>query len=170
MPDQPVGRLVHYTKENYSGSFSTDLLEQYKLYVQSAENVSARRVSSSRYLLTLNTALVALYSLQAVNLGQSYWTILIPVMGIAASLLWHRIIQSHSNLNTVKFKVIHKLEQHLPVALFDYEWKIAGQGRGKSYSPVTQIERWIPIVFLILHVALIINIVLENVGLADWAK
>ena len=36
----------------YGDSFRSDLLEQYKLYVQSAENVSARRVASSRYLLS----------------------------------------------------------------------------------------------------------------------
>ena len=53
--------LFQFTGETYKGSFGTDLLEQYKLYVQSAENVSARRIASSRYLLTLNVALVALY-------------------------------------------------------------------------------------------------------------
>ena len=36
--------------------------------MQSAENVSARRIASSRYLLTLNTALVALYGIQATTL------------------------------------------------------------------------------------------------------
>ena len=135
MPNQPVGPLVQYTKETYSGSFNTDLLEQYKLYVLSAENVSARRVASSRYLLTLNTALVALYGLQSATLGHSFWAIPIPIMGIAASLLWFRIIKSHRNLNTVKFEIIHELEKHLPVAPFDHEWKIAEKGRGSIYAP-----------------------------------
>ena len=143
MPDQPVKRLVNYTKETYEGSFNTDLLEQYKLYVQSAENISARRLVSSNYLLTLNTALVALYGFQSVSL-KNYLAILIPVMGIFACLLWCRIIKSHRDLNTVKFGIIHELEQHLPVAPFDYEWEKAEQGQGKSYSPVTQIEQWIP--------------------------
>ena len=44
--------LFQFGAEDYGGSFKADLLEQYKLYVQSAENVSARRVQSSRYLLT----------------------------------------------------------------------------------------------------------------------
>ena len=169
MPDQPVRRLFNYTKETYKGSFSTDLLEQYKLYVQSAENVSARRLASSRYLLTLNTALVALYGFQSVSL-ENYFAILIPVIGIFASLLWCRIIKSHRDLNTVKFEIIHELEQHLPVALFDYEWKKVEQGRGKSYRPVTQIEQWIPIAFLVLHFILLIVIVFTNVGLPDYTK
>ena len=58
MSQQSNGCLIHYTKETYGDSFGADLLEQYKMYVQSAENVSARRVASSRYLLTLNIALV----------------------------------------------------------------------------------------------------------------
>ena len=65
-------RLIRHAKDSYEGSFSTDLLEQYKLYVQSAENVSARRVASSRYLLSLNVALAALYGLQSAGFGQSF--------------------------------------------------------------------------------------------------
>ena len=64
MDDKPTQRLIHHSKEAYGDTFGSDLLEQYKLYVQSAENVSARRVASNRYLLTLNAALVALYGLQ----------------------------------------------------------------------------------------------------------
>ena len=52
-------RLVHSTKETYGDAFGPDLLEQYTLYVQSAEQVSARRVASSRYLLTLNRAFLS---------------------------------------------------------------------------------------------------------------
>lgn len=64
--------LFSHTRETYGESFSTDLLEQYKLYVLSAENVSARRIASSRYLLTLNTALVALYGLQSATLDHMF--------------------------------------------------------------------------------------------------
>ena len=60
MSDAAAQRLIHNTKESYGSSFNADLLEQYKLYVQSAENVSARRVASIQYLLTVNAALVAL--------------------------------------------------------------------------------------------------------------
>ena len=63
MNEQPDHGLIRKEKEFYGDSFVPDLLEQYKLYVQSAENVSARRVSSNRYLLALNAALVALYGL-----------------------------------------------------------------------------------------------------------
>ena len=151
MSDQQGKLLVHYTRETYGESFSTDLLEQYKLYVQSAENVSTRRVSSVRYILTVNAALVASYGFQSANSGLTIWTIPVAVAGIIISLLMWSIIKSHRDLNTVKFKVIHELEQHLPAALYDYEWQLAQEGRGKIYHSVSKFELWIPVVFLVLH-------------------
>ncbi len=157
MSQQSNKYLIHYTKETYGDSFSTDLLEQYKIYVQSAENVSARRVASSRYLLTLNIALVTLYGIQSEEFVQSYWTMLIPILGILVSWLWYQIIKSHSDLNTVKFEIIHQLEEHLPVALYAHEWQLAGEGRGTSYSAVTRIEKRIPRAFVVLHIILLIS-------------
>ena len=162
--------LLHHSKETYGDSFSTDLLEQYKLYVQSAENVSARRVVSNRYLLTLNAALVALYGIQSAGFGQSFWTLLIPVIGIPVSLLWYLIIKSHADLNRVKFGVIHEFEQHLPAAMYKYEWQLAEEGHGKVYRAVTTIERWIPILFAALHVVLAIMVILAIAGVLDWTK
>ena len=146
------------------------MLEQYKLYVQSAENVSARRVASIQYLLTLNAALVALYGLQSAGFGENLWALVVPLLGIAVSLLWRLIIKSHADLNRVKFKVIHELEQHLPAAMFKYEWRLAEEGQGKAYRAVTTIERWIPVLFAALHAGLAIIIILEIAGVLDWAK
>ena len=166
MPEQPNKPLIRRKQETYGGSFNTDLLEQYKLYVQSAENVSARRVASSRYLLTLNVALVALYGLQSSGFSQSYLMLLIPVIGIFVSSLWYLIIKSHADLNRIKFDVVHKFECHLPAAMYKYEWGMAEQG----YRAVTTIERWIPILFAVLHVVLAIMIILAVAGVVDWTK
>ena len=157
-------------KETYCGSFSAGLLEQYKLYVQSAENVSTRRVASSRYLLTLNAAFIALYGLQSASFGQNYWALLVPVIGITVSLLWYLIIKSHANLNRIKFDVIHELEQHLPAVMYKYEWYLAEEGKGKAYRTVTTFEQWIPILFVVLHVGLAIMIILTVTGILGWTK
>lgn len=159
--------LLRCTSETYGGSFNADLLEQYKLYVQSAENVSARRVASSRYLLTLNVALVALYGFQSSNLSPGWWTVLVPVLGISVSVLWHLIIKSHKDLNAVKFKIIHELEQWLPATLYAYEWRLAEEGRGKPYRSVTDIERWVPLAFLVLHLVLLL--VFAKGGMYAWS-
>ncbi len=170
MDDKPTQRLIHHSKETYGDTFGSDLLEQYKLYVQSAENVSARRVASNRYLLTLNAALVALYGLQSANFGQGYWTLLLPVMGIPVSLLWYLIIKSHADLNRIKFDVIHEFEQHLPAAMYKHEWRLAEEGQGTAYRAVTKIERWIPLLFAGLHVVLTVMVILAIVGVMDWTK
>ena len=166
MDEQTCNSLIRQPEEQWSESFKSDLIEQYKLYVQSAENVSARRVQSSRYLLTLNAALVALYGFQSTGFGQSYWALLVPVIGIPVSLLWYLIIKSHADLNRVKFQVIHEFEQHLPAAMYKYEWRLAEDGRGRSYRAVTAIEKWIPVLFAILHVVLGVVIVLSLVGIS----
>ena len=162
--------MISEAEESYGESFKSDLLEQYKLYAQSAENVSARRVASNRYLLTLNAALVTLYGLQSANFGQGYWTLLLPVMGIPVSLLWYLIIQSHADLNRIKFKVIHEFEQQLPAAMYKHEWRLAEEGRGKAYRAVTTIERWMPTLFGALHVILAVMIILAIAGVVDWTK
>ena len=170
MYDKPTQHLIQCPRESYGDSFTSDLLEQYKLYVQSAENVSARRVASSRYLLTLNSAIVALYGLQSASFGETYLTLLIPLIGIPVSILWNLMIRSHANLNTVKFKIIHEMEQQLPAAVYSYEWKLAEEGRGSSYRAVTTIERWIPALFGALHAILAVVIVLEINGVLDWVQ
>ena len=136
---------------NMESPITADLLEQYKLYVQSAENVSSRRVQSSRYLLTLNAALVALYGFQSVGFWAEqigrWW---FPIIGMPVSILWFLIIKSHADLNKVKFEIIHELEGHLPAAMYKYEWQLADKGHGKAYRAVTNIEKWIPLGLLLV--------------------
>lgn len=164
MADTSGPQLFRHTKESYGESFKADLLEQYKLYVASAEKVSERRVSANNYLLTVNAFLVTLYGLLAASTFKGYWTILVPVAGVLVSLTWHRIITSYRNLNTVKFKVIHQLEQQMPAAMYDYEWYKAEEGRGKTYHPLSHLERWVPLIFIVLYVVLAI------VALAEWVR
>ncbi len=147
MDKEQRNRLFNFTKETYEGSFKPDLLEQYKLYVQSVDNVSARRIGSSRYLLTVNAALIALYGFQSANTGQIFLMVLVAIAGIVVSLLSYNIIKSHSDLNAVKFKVIDELEQQLPAAPNDYEWQLPKEGDSKVYRSVSQIEFRIPTVF-----------------------
>ena len=66
--------------------------------------------------------------------------------------------------------MIHELEEHLPAAIYKYEWQLAEEGKGKSYLAVTTIERWIPVLFAVLHVGLTIMITLAIVGVVDWTK
>ena len=170
MGDNGDGHLISHTKETYGASFEADLLEQYKLYVQSAENVSSRRIASIRYLLTISTALVALYGLQSAAFGQGLWLLPIPVIGIASALVWHQIIRSHKDLNKLKFDLIHEFEKFLPAAPFRQEWDNAKRGRGGAYRPVTDLERQLPWGFVGIHLLLIVMIALASFGAFDWTE
>ena len=161
MAARPGEGVVRRSRDAYGETFTADLLEQYKLYVQSAEHVSARRLASSRLLLALNAGLAALYGIRPEGFGQSLWAVAVPVLGIAVSWLWSRIIRSHKELNRVKFELIHEIEGHLPAALYTCEWRLAEQGRGRSYRAVTDIERWLPWTFLALHIVLGVALVVE---------
>jgi hypothetical protein len=164
MSDTDGPQLLRHTKETYGESFKADLFEQYKLYVESAEKISERRVSANNYLLTVNAFLVTLYGLLAASPYRGGWAVLVPVAGVLVSLTWHRIITAYRDLNTVKFKVIHELEREMPAALYDYEWQKAEEGRGKAYHPLTHLERWVPVVFIVLYVLLAI------IGVVDWLR
>ena len=168
MNNRPKLPLFNHSKETYGDSFNAHLLEQYKLYVQSAENVSARRLASSSYLLAINAALIALYGFQSASFGQSWWMLGAPIVGISISVLWFLIIKSHADMNCVKFKIIHELEEQLPAAIYKYEWQLAEGGGGKAYRAVTRIEGWVPGVFGGLHAVLGLVIVLGMVGVVGW--
>lgn len=149
--------LIQHSKESYGESFQAHLLEQYKLYVQSADNVSARRIASINYVLAINTAIIALYGVIVSTSGHTQLLIGVPTIGAIVSILWFFIIKSHKDLNEIKFEVvIPELEQHLPAALYQYEWQMIKQRKSKLYNPVTSIESRIPCAFILLHISLIL--------------
>ena len=141
--------------ENYGGDFEGHLLEQYKLYVASADNLSARRVSSNNFLLTLNTGIVALYGIGAAFDGAEYWINSIPFAGLLAAAVWFAMIWSYRKLNTVKFEIIRDIEKGLPLRIYAHEWHVARKGDSKAYLPVSMIERWIPVLYGALHIAIL---------------
>ena len=135
--------------------YQDHLLDQYKLFVEMADRISSRRQTANSFFLSINTALIGLLGYFGVNdspqLGNSFnW--IIAIAGITLSYLWYEIIQSHRNLNTAKFNVIHKIEKFLPLSLYEAEWEAVGRGKNsKLYLPFTRVEKGVPWVFVILH-------------------
>jgi len=150
MPDGLLGMK----KDDYGSDHQKHLLEIYKLYVGSADQVSQRRATANNYLLTVNTFLVTLYGFGSGFDSSALWRFSIPVAGVLVCLTWWALIRSYRNLNTAKFAVIHELEQHLPVGVYAREWEHAEHGRGQAYHPLSHIEQWIPVVFAALYLVL----------------
>jgi hypothetical protein len=141
---------------DYGNLYREHLFEQYKILVESADRISQRRTSTNSFLLTVNASLVTLYSLTTPlkASGAAAWHRLVPVAGVFVCLAWLSIVENYRGLNSVKFKVIHELERHLPVAVYAHEWELLERGEGKVYKPVTHIEQWVPVIFILLYVGL----------------
>jgi len=137
------------------------ILEQYKLYVETAERVSDRRQSSNSFYLTLNSVLLAFTGFLT-SLFFEFWHIIIAVAGIFISILWFLSITSFRNLNSGKFKVIHCLEEKLPIKLFKDEWACLEKGENlKKYIKLSVVEQGVPFMFILLYVIIIILMVLK---------
>ena len=131
------------------------LFEEYKLYVQTAENNSNRRQTANNFFLSFNSILIFGISYMVSRAQEPLLIILLSFVGIIASLLWITTIKSYKQLNTGKFKIIHNLEKHLPYAVFKKEWDYLENGQNKSkYIKLTVVEKGVPYAFMVLYVIL----------------
>ena len=131
---------------------SPAFVEQYKLYVQSADNNSARRVSVNRYQTSLNMGVLILYGVTETIAAHPILQVLIAVAGIIIAVSWLGSIWSIRRLNVEKFKIIHSMEQSLPRAVYYEEWQGLGEAKGWRYRTADTFEKLVPWVFILLHV------------------
>ena len=150
-------------------------IEQYKAYLQTSEDVVARRQAVSNFYITVNATLISILSavVTLINLiGKDYSMIitiascyLFPILGIVLCFNWRRLVYSYGQLNAAKMKVISAIEKSLPYNIYDVEWKVQTDRLGKKkYISFTNIEKLIPILFIITYcLILIVAIVLTIV-------
>lgn len=151
--EQPKKGLFGKPRDAYGDKYDDHLFDQYKLFADSAIKVTEWRNSSNNFLLAANTLLVTLYGLASTLNGASPWRCAVAVAGLLVAVAWLCLILSYKNLNSTKFKVIHEIEEHLPLALFRYEWDVHTER--SDHTKLTINEVCIPIVFAILYVILI---------------
>lgn len=154
-------KVLRQPKETYGAEFEKHLFEQYKLYVEMADRISARRMLANSFFVGAHTALITAFT---VLLKEK---ILLPtLLGLAPFFavillcyVWWRVVHSYRQLNSGKFKVVHALEQMLPVAPYDAEWEALGKGKDrKLYLPLSHIENWVPVSFGVLYALLALTL------------
>ena len=151
----PENELLKQSEEEYGKDYRFHYLEIYKLYVGMADKISERRQAANSFFLTINTVIVGLISY--LQLGQTVETasifyLIIGTAGMIICYAWYRLVLSYKQLNSGKFKVIHLIEQNLPLAPYDAEWEMLGRGEdAKKYLPFTHVEIFVPWVFWGLH-------------------
>jgi hypothetical protein len=131
----------------------------YELYLGTAEKVSDRRAAANSWMLSVNSALVALYGyLQAdkhsVNDTQkAMWLVAIPAAGLIVCVAWRALLASYRQLNGAKFKVLQQLEGLFPVQPFTREQEVYRKHRRKGLATI---ERSIPACFFLLNLAILL--------------
>jgi hypothetical protein len=150
-PDQ----LISNPKASYGESFQAHLLEQYKLYVESAQRVTDRRITTGNYLLTVNSFLLTVFGVASSQHVGGFWLAIVPVAGLLVSFTWYSLVVFYRNLGAGKYKVIHQLETFLPVAPFRCEWRTARDGKVRRHTGVTHMERVVPLTFAAIYLVLL---------------
>ncbi|MEU6231242.1 hypothetical protein [Streptomyces sp. NPDC047042] len=133
------------------------VLEQYKMYVEMADRVSARRSLTNTFFLTLNTAIFTVIgALWKERPTESPWLLLFPLVALVVQCgAWFFLVRSYRQLNSAKYTVIGVLEEQLPASPYwKAEWKALGEGKDTAkYWPLTHLEQWVPAVFAATYLA-----------------
>jgi hypothetical protein len=87
----------------------------YKLAVEMADRISARRGIANSFFLTVNTGLAALLGSQTLR-----WYV--AAAGIVFAVTWWALLKSYRDLNSAKYSVILEMERQFPVRVYGDEW------------------------------------------------
>lgn len=137
--------------------------ELYKLAVEMADRISARRGVANSFFLTANTGVVALLGTKDVR-----WYL--AAAGIVFSVTWWALLKSYRDLNSAKFEIILAMEERLPVRVYGDEWDRLQRepvrlsfrrDRLRSwlaqYRELGRVERVVPWVFALIYLAEIVR-------------
>ncbi|MBV8457146.1 MAG: hypothetical protein JO122_11095 [Acetobacteraceae bacterium] len=143
-------------------------LALFELYLATAEKVSDRRAQANAWMLSVNSAIVALYGyLQADKMAVSaaqkgLWLLAIPAAGVLVCLAWAAMLTSYRKLNRAKFEVLQQIETDLPFPVFTREREAYKKDRRRSLADV---ERLVPWCFAVLYgVMFVAAIAFRNKG------
>jgi hypothetical protein len=151
--------ILSVPKEEYGEKYRDHLLEQYKTYIVSLNHTSNLRHKVNSYFLTLNTLFLAaigasIYKGVAFLKGDG--ELAIPFIGIIISFIWWSITFTYKQRSLVKVKIIHKIEKHLPLSLYQNEWDILNKKPGSITYHFFRTSLLIPWVFALLYLFIIL--------------
>ena len=111
--------------------------EQYKIFVESAEKNSEKRVTQNNIYLTINLAFLSYILFQKPNLVE---TIITSFVGLIICLVWLLTIINFCKRNKVKFDIINEMEEEFG-NLYKEEWK-----RISILTPLSTYEKFLAII------------------------
>jgi hypothetical protein len=129
-------------------------LEIYKLAVEMADRISARRAVASSFFLTAQSALVVLVGATTTQ----DWAFALP--GLVLAITWGLLLRSYRLLNGAKFAVIQGMERQLPASPFQDEWDLLDppdKAWRERYFELGLLERVVPTVFAVAFLIILIS-------------
>lgn len=129
-------------------------LDQYKLAVEMADRVSARRATANSFFVTVQSALVTAFGFA----HGDRWPL--AIAGVVVAGAWWLSLRSYRMLNAAKFEVITDMEKRLYAAPYGDEWAILARQEGplrKRYAALSFVEQTVPIAFLVLNLVLLVS-------------
>ena len=137
------------------------LLEQYKIFLQTSEDLVARRQNVNNFYISINSALMAtfgvIWALEILPFYKFVIGTLLALVGIILSFSWIKLLESYGNLNSSKMKIISYIEKQLPASLYDAEWAaLSDKLNKKKYVSFTNSEKRVPVLFIIVYVCVAI--------------
>lgn len=153
-----------YNTDAYIRLFNEDkdpslLLEQYKIFSDSAEALVTRRQNMNSFYISANTALVTIgatvFALcdEKDLISKLVIVMVLSVPGIMINISWRKTLQSYFINNRGKMKVLSMLEKRLPASLYDAEWKaMKNKFSSEKYVSFTDSEKKLPLIFVWLYI------------------
>lgn len=130
------------------------LLEQYRIAVDMADKLNARKESTSKLFVSANAIFFAFLASRDLV---SEMVIFLSLFGMLLSVVWASLIRNHNVVHSAKYQVIEEMEERLPWSVFKSEWEKLGKGLDKKlYKNLGTIEYKIPLLFMTLYVMLFV--------------
>ena len=137
------------------------------MFQKSSEDLVSRRQSVNSFYISVNSALVALMGvvLGLVDTPAKIYVILfMSITGIILDISWIHILEAYGTLNSAKMKVINLLEEKLPVALYDVEWRVMSDKlNNKKYVSFTNSEKRVPKIFSLVYIVIAILVIVYTI-------
>ncbi|MCI5745043.1 MAG: hypothetical protein MR270_02020 [Erysipelotrichaceae bacterium] len=135
------------------------IMDQYKMYQKTSEDLVARRQNVSSFYLTVNGSIITIASIiiGLIAYPQSLFIIIaLGIFGIILDLSWMKLLEAYGSLNAAKMKVISLMEKQLPINVYDVEWKVMSDKLNKKkYVSFTDSEKRIPFIFSLIYTVVI---------------
>jgi hypothetical protein len=144
--------------KNYETDRENLLLDQYKMYVEMHDRISARRNQVNSFFISILSGLLAIFSI-ASNQGPMFNFALIGLvvgfLGFILCILWYFNIRAYRRLVQRKIQVILEMEEFLPFYCYNKENFLREQDLSKNtYIRPTSIEQYVSIIFGIVYLVL----------------